>query len=979
MMREISKLLDIACFVLWLFIGCITPVYGQPPNHPFRPPNLPRPYEITPDTAAYTRLPDTAWQMVADPGGKLTLQQVSDSDYFSDTDRKINYQVHVYWIRYRLVNPMAKATEIALPVAAAYADLYTKTDSAEWQHARTGSLVRWSRRDGLKRIPAFLLTLPAGETVTVYQRVYWDYVAAQPDSMAVYFVPAPKLIQQDYINDESYFMTSIQDAFLLGMFVLSLMISFYFFLAVREKEFLYFSIFLLASTLEALSSLNDVFLREYPGFLLYLYIFSSNLNAFFLIHFLRYFLKTFIRFPKWDKILIAFSFILIVWILSCRFASAVLHTNLAAASHFSYNLSMLVSGIVVLVMLYLYIRERNKAVRLMIIALTPILCLKVLVYILFIIYRLYSPRFGAPTLHGYVLAFNKVAFFILILCYMWMMLFFNWVLFLRFFAIRQELMRQSILDTQKSRFFANISHEFRTPLTLIMGPLEDILQGGSIQKFKDAAPVMYRHSKRLLRLVNQLLDLSRLAAGKRQVNTAREDIIPYIRQIVHSFSSPAEEKNIELKIVVDPRTEAMLKSKDLCFYFDEDILEKIITNLLFNALKFTPAGGNITVSVGVSERDDQYLELKVKDSGIGIPLDKQPYVFDRFYQADDSDIRRHEGSGIGLALAKELIELHQGKIEVASMPGKWTVFTCYLPLNKRIISAKATSGGNKTEPGELPELILSEKEAVHKKMKAERGAPRILLVEDHKEVREYIMDRLQGTFNVTEAGDGKEGLAKAFREIPDLVISDVMMPEMDGFELCKSLKSDDRTSHIPVILLTARAEDTDKMAGLETGADAYLIKPFHSKELLVRVDNLISIRNKMRAKFSKKLAVKPSEIATTSRDRLFMDKLLAVTEDHISDVQFSVERLGQEVNMSVSQINRKLKAIINQTASQFIRSVRMQRALDLLRNDVATIGEVSYRVGFEDPGYFTKVFKHYFGCLPSEREKFPSDDLPGRS
>jgi signal transduction histidine kinase/ligand-binding sensor domain-containing protein/DNA-binding response OmpR family regulator len=531
-----------------------------------------------------------------------------------------------------------------------------------------------------------------------------------------------------------------------------------------------------------------------------------------------------------------------------------------------------------------------------------------------------------------------------------------------------EAQKLKELDHLKSRFFANISHEFRTPLTLIIGPLEDFMQGGGSEKLTSFVPKMHRNSKRLLQLINQLLDLSKLDSNSYKINTSREDIIPYVRQIVHSFSSLAKRRNINLGMKVDTALRENLENQNIRFYFDEDMIEKILNNLLSNAFKFTPEDGAIIVSLGRAEKKKGFLEVKVKDSGIGIPEEKLPHIFDRFYQADDPGKKRFEGSGVGLALLKELVDLLHGEIFVESQSGRGATFYCYLPFNKRIVSEKRTTEHIPSSDREIiPEDEITEAEA--ETLDADKS--HILLVEDHKEVRKYIRGKLEASYSVTEAKNGKEGLEKAFRQIPDLVISDVMMPEMDGFEVCKRLKTNDLTSHIPVILVTARAEDADKLQGLETGADAYLIKPFNAKELNIRVGKLIKLRNGMRAKFSNKLIVKPSEVTVTSRDKEFMERLLSIVEQHIDDAQFSVVQLGSQMNMSASQLNRKLKGLINQTPQKFMRSVRMQRALDMLKGDAGGIAEIAWKVGFEDPGYFTKVFKQQFDCLPSEPEKFP--------
>ncbi|MCZ2458323.1 MAG: response regulator [Chitinophagales bacterium] len=532
---------------------------------------------------------------------------------------------------------------------------------------------------------------------------------------------------------------------------------------------------------------------------------------------------------------------------------------------------------------------------------------------------------------------------------------------------QMESQKLKELDHLKSRFFANISHEFRTPLTLIMGPVEDLLKTGNAEQFKKILPDVHRNSVRLLHLINQLLDLSKLDAKKYRINTNREDIIPFAEQIVHSFYSLAERKNINLKFEVDPGLKEKLQDGETKFYFDEDMIEKILNNLLSNAFKFTGDSGNITVIMKTAEKKTGFLELSVQDTGIGIQPEKLAHIFNRFYQADDTDERRYEGSGVGLALLKELVDLLQGEVSVKSVPGKGTTFFCYLPFNNKIISEKTTTSYQKPQAA-ITESSFLETELPDQPAGAE-DKELILIIEDNTDVRKYVKGKLDNSYSVIEAGNGSDGLQMARDRIPDLVISDVMMPGMDGFELCEKLKTDNMTSHIPVILLTAKAEESDKMTGLETGADAYLTKPFNSQELDIRVKKLIELRKRLRAKFSNQLVVKPSEITVTSIDQEFMKKLLSVVEEHLGDAGFSVIQLGGEMNMSVSQLSRKLKALIDQSPQKFIRSIRMQRALDLLKNGSGNVSEISWEVGFEDPGYFTRVFKAHFGYPPSEVKK----------
>ena len=921
-------------------------------------------YKITADTAAYILLQPDYWEMMGDTTGSLTLDQAINSNLFQNDDQKINYKIPVYWQRYQIINSFPKETKISLPETSSRADLYTKINGGEWQHFITGTGVKWSQRDGLKRIPAFILSIPSGDTLTVYKRMYWNFIESQPDSLSVYVAPADKLIMYNYVKDESTQMISIQGAFILALFILSMIFSFYFFRVVQEKEFLYFSLYLFLASMEAIPSLNDLFFREYPQFLLYLYIFSNSLTGFVLVHAFRQFLKTSKLFPVWDKVLIVFSFLYTTVLLFSHFASTLFRTNLSQASHLFYNIFNLTSGVILLITLLLYVKKHDSEIRIMIIAFTPVLLLEVLAYTELITYGLYAPRLGVPAVSGYAIAFNKAAFFILILCVLWMIAFFNWVMFLRFSNLRKKVAQQASLDQMKSRFFTNISHEFRTPLTLIIGPIEDLLNDKNAQKFREPLQYIHRNSKRLLQLINQLLDLSKLDVGNYQLNTSRDDIIPFVKQIVHSFSSMAYRKNILLETEVDPRLKNDLRNETVWFYFDEDVLEKILTNLLANAFKFTPADGSIIVSICLSE--NAMLELKVEDTGTGISSEKIPFIFDRFYQADDSHKKQYEGTGIGLALVKELVELHKGTISVKSTINSGTTFSCYFPFNKK--DPSKITAINKTLFENPVEVSIETGNEQHEENE-NGGQASVLIVEDQQDVRKYIRSKLADAYTVLEAKNGKEGFDMARQHIPDLVISDVMMPLMDGFELCEQLKTDDFTSHIPVILLTARAEDIDKLTGLETGADAYLIKPFNSKELLLRVHNLIELRNKLRKKFSGKLLVKPSEITVTSKDSEFMQRLLDTVEKHISDEKFSVEQLGHEFGMSPSQINRKLKAIINQSAVEFIRSIRMQRALELLKSDKATIAEIAYETGFREPAYFSRVFKNHFGYSPSEVKK----------
>ncbi len=545
-----------------------------------------------------------------------------------------------------------------------------------------------------------------------------------------------------------------------------------------------------------------------------------------------------------------------------------------------------------------------------------------------------------------------------------------------------EAQKLQEVDKLKSRFFANISHEFRTPLTLIIGPLGKLLTETRKENLKAQYKMILRNAQQLLRLIGQLLDLSKLEAGGMSLMAKNLDIVPLLKGIVMAFMSLAERKQISLKFHAE--------QDSILAYVDQDKIEKIMSNLLSNAFKFTPEGGDISVTVTAVEADSNekrqspagyWIEITVIDSGPGIPHEHLGKIFDRFFQIDDSFIREQQGSGIGLALIKELVELHHGKISVNSKPGEGTTFVVRLPLGKEhlreneIISEELYGEEyHRSFPSIASEILETERQLDETGSTKDNGvieedATIVLVVEDNRDVRTYIHEHLAPTYHVLEAGDGIEGIKKAQEVIPDLIISDIMMPKMDGYKLCQVLKNDEKTSHIPVILLTAKASSESKIQGLETGADDYLIKPFDSKELLARVKNLIALRKNLRERFSREVVLKPGDIAITPVDESFLMKMKSVTEQHLGEEEFSIETLRHEVGMSRTQLHRKLRALIDQSPSQFVRSMRLQRAVELLTQKAGTVAEIAYTVGFGSQAYFTKCFHEQFGCSPKDYQK----------
>ena len=522
--------------------------------------------------------------------------------------------------------------------------------------------------------------------------------------------------------------------------------------------------------------------------------------------------------------------------------------------------------------------------------------------------------------------------------------------------IEAEQIKQ--MDQLKSRFFANISHEFRTPLNLILAPLHK-------NKFPIPAwelEMMGRNAKRLLRLVNQLLDLAKLEVGLVQLENRYINVFKFIGEIAYSFTPLADSRQIRLVIDIPER--------DFVTYLDPDKLEKIIYNLLSNALKFTPGGGVVTIQL--SEYKSDFLCISVSDTGIGIPEELKEKVFNRFFQADSSQTRKYEGTGIGLSLTKELVELMQGTISLESESQKGCTFTVVMPkgiasndpieIGQGVLEHFSDPTGFYTETPTVEEEGIVDISLSDKK-------PLVLIVEDIADLRKYIKSELSDEFTIIEAENGVSGLKIARERIPDIIVTDIMMPEMDGVTMTRHIREEDLTSHIPIILLTARGDGETKLKGFETGAEQYLVKPFEIDELIARVKGLLSRSERLRIKYSQSITLKPEDKPIENRDAQFLKKLVKIVEDNISNEAFTVEHMQQEIGMSRMQLHRKLKALTNQSASDFIRTIRLKRAAQILGEPGISISEAAYLSGFNHMSYFSKCFKDEFGVLPSDYVK----------
>lgn len=526
-----------------------------------------------------------------------------------------------------------------------------------------------------------------------------------------------------------------------------------------------------------------------------------------------------------------------------------------------------------------------------------------------------------------------------------------------------EAERLKELDQIKSDFFSNVTHEFRTPLTLILGHLEQIIPKVSDQKMQHELKIVLRNSKQLEKLINQLLDISKLEANKMELDLRHGDVVGFLEEITESFMGLAAKRGIELKFLNHVR--------ELEMDFDPDKVELIFYNLLSNAFKFTEHG---TISLKINKvtvEGVDMVEVGVQDTGIGIVEEQIPKVFDRYYQSQNSRWRKNKGTGIGLALVKELVELHGGEIKLKSISGVGTEITVSLPAyaklkveDGKIVEVPSMAGDTtELEPVDhtIKEVAFTEEDI--------EASNIILVVEDNPDIRNFLRLTLEPDYKVFEAEDGEEGRLKALDIIPDLVLSDVMMPIKDGFELAKALKKDEKTSHIPVILLTAKAGVESRVEGIETGADAYLPKPFSSRELRAIISNLIEGRIKLKEKFSRQLLIRPERTQEPSMEEKFLMKVRDVVEEHLDDEHFSVEEMSRLVGMSRAQLHRKLSALTGKSASRFVRTYRLQHAMNLLENNSGTVSEIAYKVGFSSPAYFTKCFSEEFGMSPSHVKK----------
>jgi signal transduction histidine kinase/DNA-binding response OmpR family regulator len=517
------------------------------------------------------------------------------------------------------------------------------------------------------------------------------------------------------------------------------------------------------------------------------------------------------------------------------------------------------------------------------------------------------------------------------------------------FKEKQEAKKLRDINEFKDKLYTNITHEFRTPLTVINGMAEQLKEDEKNKQDRNyALELIQKNGTQLLGMINQILDLTRLESGKMTLDLKKGDIVSYLRYLVDSVSSLAHSKNQNLRFLTE--------LENLEMDFDETKMRQLVINLLSNAIKFTPPNGQVSFTVRreINEQTEQ-LFLSVKDTGIGIPKEDLPNIFSRFFQTDFSQKQSDGGSGIGLSLVKELVKLTKGKIEVESELGKGTCFKIWIPITRLapLQDQVRTERSFKLENPFIETL--------------DADKPRLLIIEDSPDIVYYLQNLLGAQFNTEVAINGQQGIEKAFKVIPDIILSDIMMPLKDGFEVCETLKMDEKTSHIPIVLLTAKATVKDRIAGLSRGADAYLSKPFNENELLFTLQNLMDSRKKWKEHFqlqSGDLTSKP-ETEDFKIEDAFLVKIKDIIHQNMDNADFSVPHLCRALGMSRTQLHRKITALTNHSTSHLVRSIRLSHAKELLMTTDMNVSEVAYETGFKDPNYFSRTFTEMFGILPS--------------
>lgn len=898
----------------------------------------------------------------SDRAGKSTGDNINREHFFSLSDFDVDLDINYYWVKMRIRSDLTHESDWRLSLFEGWCeevDVYHRPVNSgnEWQIQKAGyarnlhelDLSTHAFQNTRKTPDAISITFKPGEEK--------EFLIRYTRKMRYYLFISPKLVPMigaanDLIDQSrrSFYIIAVMCIF-LALAIYHLIV----FIIVRDTAYLFYALYsgsvVFASTImDRYALLNyQIFYSSSPNIQPWVFNLIGPATIIFYILFTRSYLRTKERFPKLDIALLLLVALNLISTIISNINFVITGRQYVPGLPFEAQVVLLaVAFAVLLISIW---KERDMIDKFYLLAVGITLAVLVPEYVK-ILLNFNSP---APDIETEI-PVNSMQIAVLLELFI-----FSIGLAYRTRMVAVEKNRVEELNRLKSGFFANISHEFRTPLTLIMGPLDQLSKKLTAPEDTRIISLAKKNAKNMLQLVNQVLELSKLENNNVHLKASFLDIIPFLKGIFYSFESWAKQKEINQIFHSDHQSIEM--------YFDPEKMETIFSNLLSNAFKFSENGGEIKLMVSIEKKS---VIIKLVDKGKGIPFSDIPHIFDRFYQVESENSDYESGSGIGLALVKELVQIHHGKINVASAINRGSKFQLSFPIGKEHLSAEQIMPNDiNPKQGRRENLDQNHEIFDNSDIPGGPGMPNeealsILLIEDNLDVRAFIKSQLSREFLIEESGDGRAGIKKAIALSPDLIICDVMMPLQNGYEVCAVLKKDIRTSHIPIILLTAKAAQEEKLEGLESGADDYLVKPFDSTELRVRIKNLIDLRKQLRTRFSSSNQIRPSEVSTNSMDQEFMMKITSVVEQNMESENLGVNFLARELGISSTQLNRKLRSLIDQSTNQFITTVKLQRAASLLKSETGTVSEIAYKTGFNSATYFATVFKNHFKVSPAD-------------
>ena len=797
--------------------------------------------------------------------------------------------------------------------------------------------------------------LPINSPVELLIRVKGNSLGFSPYFNATLRSPNQAYYHELYAFDESF------NVFMLGITFIIFLYHLLQFLYLRQRVFLWFSIWVLFCCLTMAMSvgliIGDVYHYRFPVWMI---IANGVLYSFWF--FGRSFINSKEKFPKLDKVIIGLSIAMIAEIIIMALYVILFKPQpIITGVGVHYKMIILYASISIIVAIILILKKDLFARYFGFGA--------IIVSLAFVIGGLWSEGIITPPFDPYAWGM-----FLQIVIYSFGIAYRQQRLLLK--AQKETLQTQQDyaemkrirdLNEIKTQFYTNISHEFRTPLSLISGPLDlarklNKGKGEQISIPNKTFDIIEKNTLRLQSLIDQLLELSKIQSGKVYLKLSQGNLVKFVKSVAFSFESMSESKGISFNTSFPEELNRA--------YFDKDKLEKIVSNLLSNAFKYTPDGGAVTLTIDYSKT--HYI-IEISDTGSGMAKEEVKRIFERFYRVEGTEAK---GSGIGLTFTKEIVDLHNGQISVNSRIGEGTSFKVRMPftldlLPVNIVLDSKNIGAEQVMPGASAineEGVNTERQVNSIPIMSIKSGnnPLVLLVEDNPDLRQHISDVLAGHYRIITAEDGVKGERLAIEHIPDIILSDIMMPKKDGYQLCHDLKTNSKTCHIPIVMLTAKAGHENKMEGLTQGADAYLVKPFKADELLLRIKNLVNNRIKMWEHFNAMDLVMVKDLDVLSIDDQFFQSVVNVIRSNLDNELLSVEDLAKEVGFSRAQLHRKLKAICNKSANQLIIEMRLNEAKRMLENKAGTVSEIAYSIGYSNMSYFTKSFKEKFGMLPSK-------------